>query len=234
MRRFLLSITVLCVARFLMLLRGATNRIAQHPASKWAQHVLRYVPKLKTYQTPAWLVGGVLQTVAAELAKAPSLAYRRETIELPELRRPDKATCCSAVVPAGVVSIDWLGDASSKVLVLVIVAMPAAFQAFTDLTNCVGLRVDLQHRVCVAWNAEDQRAIACYDTAMVLPSAVAQIAKNRTLPSFWNDLQNTSGILRNSIDGAIRRLETPIPLLSSFKRSSKSRDLLGPRIYLKY
>ena len=36
------------------------------------------------------------------------LDWRREELPLPELSRPAGASCCPAVVPVGLVSLDWL------------------------------------------------------------------------------------------------------------------------------
>ena len=72
------------------------------------------------YEPTPWLLGDLLQSASAEMARKdkdgkaePAPEYRREVIHLPERARPRGATCCPRRIPAGVVSIDWLGSPSS-------------------------------------------------------------------------------------------------------------------------
>jgi predicted alpha/beta-fold hydrolase len=76
---------------------------------RWAGVLARMPSVCAGYRPPFYLVGGLLQTVSTALMPAPAgLDWRREELPLPELSRPAGASCCPAVVPVGLVSLDWL------------------------------------------------------------------------------------------------------------------------------
>ena len=79
----------LAVLGLLHLGRARVARVT-HGRAAWATSALTKMPSLLLgYRPPAWLPGGVLQTVATNMMRVPSgpaLRYRREDIPMPELQ----------------------------------------------------------------------------------------------------------------------------------------------------
>ena len=77
------------------------------------------------YHVTPWLWNGVVQTLGSMVPMWNRPTYsRRETIELPELKKPKNATCCPDVVPRGIVSVDWLEDGISDESAPIVIIVP--------------------------------------------------------------------------------------------------------------
>ena len=85
------------------------------------------LPRLSTlrqgYRPPLLHPTGLLQSRLADLRPPPAEAtpFVRENIPLPELSTPPSTRCCPELVPAGLVSIDWLDqpDATAPICLLI-------------------------------------------------------------------------------------------------------------------
>jgi len=106
--RTFIWLSVVIVA-MMLLLRRVRNQITYARSSHLMARIVGAITDLRQYRPPFFLpLSGIIQTVFSEYAAAPRLAYQRHDISLPELRAPRGSSCCPAVVPAGIISLDLL------------------------------------------------------------------------------------------------------------------------------
>jgi len=121
----------------------------------------RILPSLVTlhkgYSPPPLIPSGVLQSVAGLAGSQRGLPYCRETFQLGELRVPQDTgvlrTCCPAVAPAGVVSLDWLEPLQEDEATPVCVVVAGLTGSSQDSYVC---------RTAVALRESGMR-VACYN-----------------------------------------------------------------------
>ncbi|GBG33866.1 Monoacylglycerol lipase ABHD2 [Hondaea fermentalgiana] len=113
-------------ARLVYVQKTKQNEICYSAESEKSSRLVQSIRHVAaTYVAPWWAPTGVLQTIVAELMSTePELAkgFRRETLQLAEMKKRPESTCCPDVVPSGVVSLDWLdGDrpATAPIILLV-------------------------------------------------------------------------------------------------------------------
>lgn len=76
-----------------------------------AEQLIPRLPSLRRgYWPPPLVPGGLLQSAFADSTPPfdPSATFVRETLSMPQLVVPQDRMCSPAVVPEGVVSVDWL------------------------------------------------------------------------------------------------------------------------------
>ena len=98
--------------------------VLSHCSDFVGSHLLPRLCTLRQgYRPPLLHPTGLLQSRLADLRPPPAEAtpFVRETIPLPALSTPPATRCCPDLVPAGLVSIDWLDqpDATAPICLLI-------------------------------------------------------------------------------------------------------------------
>eukprot|EP00755_Sulcionema_specki_P032317 Sspe_Gene.98481::Locus_71897_Transcript_1_6_Confidence_0.400_Length_1285::g.98481::m.98481 len=90
--------------------------------SELIRKVLSVMPTLnESYIPTPYLVGGVLQTISAEVdSKHINLPYETERLLLPRLEGSNRL-CCPSVVPEGQISLDWVHSTRRDAPVVIII-----------------------------------------------------------------------------------------------------------------
>ena len=119
-----------------MLRRRATT-ITHSASSAIGDFVVRHCPQLQHYRAPWFAPSGLLTTALSEMTSAPTLeaicgkaSLNHEQLRLPRLARPEGASCCPAIVPPGLVSLDWLTQPEhSRAFVLLVPGLTGSAQS---------------------------------------------------------------------------------------------------------
>lgn len=136
-------LVILVLARLVQIYRGQKNTLtynSRNPKAKQnTERIISRCPSLQHYVAPFFHFGGILQSALSKYSlkrisgfghndslsrslkesdeedKLKSiLSRKREIIRLPEMNKPENASCCPEFIPAGIVSVDWVDPLPGK------------------------------------------------------------------------------------------------------------------------